>query len=182
MTTLVSVDQTVGDLTLHTGRAGLLSAVGHDLTLVVRAWSAQATVEDDGAVTALRLVAQLRSLCVLRGEGGLKPLSDKDRANIIDNAMKTLKAKLHPELVFEARDLQLRDGEAELVGTVEVAGRTGSQVVQVNLVCDSGTVHVVGRGDLLQSAFGITPYSAMLGQLRVRDLVRLSANVTVAAP
>ena len=182
MTTLVSVDQTAGELTLHTGRAGLVSAVGHDLTLLVGVWSAEATVQEGGAVTALRLVAQLRSLSVLRGEGGLKPLSDKDRTSIIDNAMKTLKAKLHPELVFEARDLQLRDGEADVVGTVELAGRTGSQVVQVSIVRDSGNVHVLGRGDLLQSAFGITPYSAMLGQLRVRDLVQLSVDLTVAAP
>ncbi len=182
MTMLVSVDQTAGDLTLHTGRAGLVSAVGHDLTLLVGAWTAQATVEDDGAVTALRLVAQLRSLSVLRGEGGLKPLTDKDRVSIIDNAMKTLKVRAHPELVFDARDLTLRDGETELVGTVELAGRTGSQLVHVRLVRDGGAVHVRGQGDLLQSAFGITPYSAMLGQLRVRDMVQLSADVTVTAP
>jgi len=63
MTTQIALDQTTGDLTLHTGRDnGIRSMVGHDLTLRVGQWSSQVTLDDAGAVSNIRLVAALRSL------------------------------------------------------------------------------------------------------------------------
>ena len=179
MTGRIDADQTAGDLTLHTGRAGLGSKVGHDLTLRVRQWSAQAGLDDAGNVTSLRVVAVLSSLEVVRGDGGLKPLSDKDKATILDNAVGAMKAKAHPEMIFEAADLQLAAGDARADGQISLAGVTRPAAVDLVIARDGNRVSVQAHAELVQSDFGIKPYSGMLGALKVRDMVEVRAQLTV---
>jgi polyisoprenoid-binding protein YceI len=167
------VDQTAGEITLHTGRQGVGSAVGHDLTLRVGAWSATAQLDQQGRATGVRVVAQLASLEVVRGDGGLKPLSDKDRRTILDNALRTLKATQHPELVFEATGLALGEGRTRVEGTVSLAGSSAPQTVDVVVSAASLTA----TAEVVQTAFGIKPYSGMLGALKVRDAVEVRATV-----
>jgi len=180
MSTVLEVDQSAGDLTLHTGRAGLGSKVGHDLTLRVGQWSGVAELADDGTVSALQLTAALRSLEVLRGDGGLKPLSDKDKGTILSNAMDTLKAKAYPDLVFEASGLTLAEGQSRVTGTVALAGATGAQDLELTVAREGNVVRVQAHGELVQSAFGIKPYSGMLGALKVQDTVEVRADLSVS--
>lgn len=182
MTSRIEIDQRAGDLTLHTGRAGVGSKVGHDLTLRVGRWSAQADLDDAGDLSALRLVAALDSLEVLRGDGGLKPLSEKDKKTILANAMDTMKARAHPELSLDAPDLRVAAGQSQIAGQVSVAGATRPQIVDLTVTRASGQVQVQARCDLVQSEFGIKPYSGMLGALKVRDAVEVRADLTISAP
>ncbi len=182
MTSRIEIDQRVGDLTLHTGRAGVGSRVGHDLTLRVGRWSAQADLDDAGDLSALRLVAALDSLEVLRGDGGLKPLSEKDKKTILANAMDTMKARAHPELSLDAPDLRVAAGQSRITGQVSVAGATRPQIVDLTVTRAGGQVQVQVRCDLVQSDFGIKPYSGMLGALKVRDAVEVRADLTISAP
>ncbi len=182
MTSRIEIDQRAGDLTLHTGRAGVGSRVGHDLTLRVGRWSAQADLDDAGDLSALRLVAALDSLEVLRGDGGLKPLSEKDKKTILANAMDTMKARAHPELSLDAPDLRVAAGQSRITGQVSVAGATRPQIVDLTVTHAGGQVQVQGRCDLVQSDFGIKPYSGMLGALKVRDAVEVRAELSVSLP
>lgn len=181
MTTQIQLDQSCGDLTLHTGRAGLGSRVGHDLTLRVGRWSAQATV-DGQRLTGLRLVAALSSLEVVRGDGGLKPLSDKDKQTILSSAATALRASTCPEVVFEATDLQVDEGQSTVTGRLSLAGAVEPQAVQMHLTRDRDRVRVQGHAEVVQSAYGIAPYSGMLGALKVRDAVEIRAELSVTAP
>lgn len=171
------LDHSSGDLTLHTGREGVASRVGHDLTLRVGRWTAEVTRGGDGRATAVRFVADLSSLEVVRGDGGLKPLSDKDRRTILANALETLKAATHPELVFEADGLSVGEGRTKVTGTAALAGRTGPQSVDVVVAAAGHSVTVTG--EVVQTAFGVTPYSGMLGALKVRDAVEVRASLTL---
>ena len=178
MTTQVMLDQAAGQLTLHTGRAGVASRAGHDLTLRLGKWTARAEVEADGTVRTVRLVALLPSLEVVRGDGGLKPLSDKDKSTILGHAAETLRTKQHSEVVFEASDVRLAEGQSTLTGTVTIAGV--SQPITLELtVQDTNRVRV--RGEVVQSAFGIKPFTGMLGALKVRDMVEVKADLTLPA-
>jgi hypothetical protein len=177
MSNQVLVDNKAGDLTLHTGRAGVGSKVGHDLTLRVGHWTALADVGDAGVISKLRVIALLTSLEVLRGDGGLKPLSDKDKGTILGNAADTLHSQQHPEVVFEASDLSFAEGESSVTGTLTLAGVTLPQVLE--LFVHPGATRVQVRGELLQRDFGIKPYSGMLGALKVRDLVEIKADLTL---
>jgi polyisoprenoid-binding protein YceI len=173
------IDQQSGDLTLHTGRAGAASKVGHDLTIRVASWSAVAEVEG-ASVARVRLVALLSSLEVVRGEGGVKPLSDKDKATVLKSAAETLHAKEHPEVVFECGPVPTSPGESTVAGTVTVAGTT--QPIDLTVVIQEvgGALRFQVRGEVVQTAFGIKPYSGLLGALKVRDMVEVRADLRVA--
>jgi len=55
---------------------------GHDLVIDVGVWEAAAEVREDGALSAVQLDADPRSLQVREGLRGVRPLTDKDRAGI----------------------------------------------------------------------------------------------------
>lgn len=170
-----------GELTLHTGRAGIGSKVGHDLTIRVGTWSATAAREDGGAVTSVKVVADLSSLEVLRGDGGLKPLSEKDKKTILSNAMDTLSVKSHPTAVFQAEGLQLSDGSSEVAGRLTLAGKERPQQMKVTVKQDGGRARVQVTCEVVQSEFAIKPYSGMLGALKVRDMVEVRADFSATA-
>ena len=165
--TTVDVGPEHGTLTLSTGVEGKMAKAGHALTIAVRDW--RATVELDGDVaTSVTLRAVLASLEVVSGEGGLKPLSDKDKRTIRDNALETLKT---PEVVVTSRSVDGHHVEADLT----VAGAT--RPVSFDLVVDGR--HVTATVPVVQSDFGVKPYSTMMGQLKVRDRVDVRLEVTV---
>ena len=56
--------------------------VGHDLIIDVGQWEAAAEVREDGTLSAVQLDADPHSLQVREGLHGVKPLTDKDRADI----------------------------------------------------------------------------------------------------
>ncbi|MCU1588706.1 MAG: YceI family protein [Frankiales bacterium] len=176
MTDKIRVDQENGELTLRTGRQGVGSKVGHDLTIRVGQWSAEATV-DGNVVFDLRVVADLTSLQVVTGDGGLKPLTDKDRKTILSNAADTLGTRAHPELVFVSSVPHRAEGTNTLTGDLTLAGVTKSQQLAV-LVTGRA---VLARGEVKQTDFGIKPYSGLLGALKVRDMVEIQAEVELPA-
>lgn len=162
-----------GTLTLHTGRAGAAAKVGHDLTLAVTEWSA--TVDPQ---THLTLTADLTSLTVVRGEGGLKPLSEKDKTTILGHAADRLHAAEHPTVTVAIGGPTATTGTVE--GTVTIAGQSRQVPIDI-VVTDPGAdpVHVVATATVLQSAFGIKPYSGLMGTLKVADAVRVEVDLRV---
>jgi polyisoprenoid-binding protein YceI len=145
-------------------------------------WSAEATLEDGGTVSRLRLVAALDSLEVLRGDGGLKPLSEKDKKTILGNAMQTLKGTAHPELVLEASGLQVGEGRSRIDGQMSLAGETGPQTMDLAVTRLDGRIAVTAHAEVVQTAFGIRPYSGMLGALKVTDAVEVRAELSLNLP
>ena len=176
MSEQISMDQSHGELTLHTGRQGVGSKVGHDLTIRVGRWSAQATTEGTN-VFDLRVVADLTSLEVVRGDGGLKPLTDKDRATILSNAASALQVGNHPDLVFLASGPHDTKIATTVTGVVTLAGARKTQLLDVVVTRNGKGSTITVRGELVQSAFGIKPYSGLLGALKVRDMVEIRAEV-----
>ena len=78
-----------GRLLVNTTRTGLGAKAGHDLTIEVTRWHGHATV--DTAVPAnssVTVQVDVDSFQVRQGTGGVKPLTDADRAEI----SKTLQA------------------------------------------------------------------------------------------
>jgi hypothetical protein len=73
-------------LTVHTGRAGMAAKAGHDLILEPERLSASLDLEAGSLTTKI----DASSLRVREGMGGVKALSDKDKADI----EKTLSEKI----------------------------------------------------------------------------------------
>jgi polyisoprenoid-binding protein YceI len=170
-----------GSLTLHTGVAGSAARMGHSLMIVVDDWSASIALRR-GKPASVRLTAELTSLRVESGTGGIKPLNDSDRHAIRANALRALNAEQHPQVTFESSSIRARGAGLTVQGTLTVAGSPQPLAADVDLRRGDGQVHAHCSVAVLQSEFGVTPYSAMLGQLRVADEVRVDLDLTVAAP
>jgi hypothetical protein len=161
-----------GNLVVRTARAGLASRAGHDLVLAVGCWSAVLAIEPGGG--ALSLAAGADALEVREAAGGARPVTEGDRRQIHRNiAEKVLDARRHPEIAFTSTSVE-PDGEAALTveGDLRVAGVT--RPVRFGLKLEAGTVR--GTVAVDQSAFGIRPFTALMGTLRVADRVEIAVQ------
>ena len=180
MSRTLAVGAADGSLTLLTGRQGLAGKAGHDLTLTVADWSGEATVDDTGALTSLDVTAKLSSLEVTKGEGGIKPLSDKDKVTILEQAAKTLQAAKHPLVTFTMTTATGTTDKPQVSGTATIAGESQPLKADLTVRRDNGQAQITATAEVIQSAFGIKPYTGMLGALKVRDLVEVRIEVTAA--
>jgi polyisoprenoid-binding protein YceI len=170
-----------GTLRLHTGVEGRAARLGHDLVLALDDWSAEVVVADGVPVSAA-LRGRVESLRVQSGSGGAKPLSDRDRRTIRANALGALRADLFPEIVFTAPAMTAVPGGFVLHGELAIAGRTRPRDVDVRVAEGAGGWSVAVRTDVVQTDHDVTPYTAMLGALRLRDRVGVVFDAALPGP
>jgi polyisoprenoid-binding protein YceI len=169
-----------GTLTLHTGVEGRAARIGHALTIAMGSWRAIVTL-DGVEPTAVTLQVSLASLQVVRGDGVL-PLTPLDKRKIRSGALTSLAAAAHPCLDFTSTSVAQHAGGYEVRGEVALAGKTGPLGVAVTVARAEGLVTCDASFPFVQTAFGITPYSAMLGALRVSDAVEVRLSVSFPDP
>lgn len=160
-----------GDLRLWTFREGLLSAVGHDLVLRAARW----TVTLDGDAVDARVAADAVTPLGAREAGALRPgaLSRRDLASIeISLQNDILKSKAHPEIRWTGRALPTSGG-LTLPGTLQLRGVVRPLTLQGS---PQGTDLVV-TGVITPSDWGIPPFRALMGTLRVADRVEVHARI-----
>jgi superoxide dismutase, Fe-Mn family len=162
-----------GTLSVRTARMGAAAAAGHDLLIHVTAWQATLEVGNDAAQTSIALDADATSLRVREGTGGMQPLEDEDKENIhqtIDDEILKRGA-----IAFRSTTVDpVADGSRLRVrGQLTLLDQTApiSFVLQVR---DDGTL--VGSAVVKQSNWGMKPYSALFGALRVADDVEVAID------
>jgi hypothetical protein len=169
--TLSSDDAT---LTVRTGRTGAASRAGHDLVMEVTSWTATL---DPGGDPALVLRADSRSLTVRDGTGGMTALDDDDRANIEqtidDEVLRGGPIEFRSRRVGPGARGGLRvEGDLDLLGT--------RQPIAFDLAAaDDGRLTATAR--LRQTDWGIKPYSALFGTLKVADEVEVAVEALLPA-
>ncbi|MFJ6597794.1 YceI family protein [Streptomyces violaceusniger] len=171
-----------GRLLIKTSRTGLGRRAGHDLTIEATRWSGEATVvggaPEESSVT---VTVETDSLSVREATGGLKPLSEGDRAEI----ERTLEGKgllhtaEHPTITFRSTRITGTPESFEITGDLTIKGRT--HPVTVHGSGDPGGT-LRGWASVTQSTWGIKPYSAFLGALKLSDEVRIEFEATGPEP
>ncbi|MEZ4220367.1 MAG: YceI family protein [Polyangiaceae bacterium] len=154
-----------GSVEVHTFKEGLLSRVAHDLHIDARDCEVRA---DESGVNARFPVANLAVLHAVRdGRPDPDALSAKDRAQIEENIRdKVLHADRHPTAAFDAK-VEPRDGGYRLAGTLELHGK--SQPLSIDVSQADGKLR--GEVELTPSHWGIAPFKAMLGAIKLQDRV-----------
>ena len=155
-------------LAVRTGRAGAAAKAGHDLVIHVTAWEAKLVVADEPAATSMELTADATSLRVIEGTGGMQALGDDDVASIhqtIDDEI--LKRQ---DIAFRSTSVQADGDTLRAQGQLTIVGTT--QPVEFDLVGGEGG-EVTGTAVVAQTAFGMKPYSALFGALKVKDEVQV---------
>ncbi|MEK6230178.1 MAG: YceI family protein [Actinomycetota bacterium] len=157
-------------LSVRTGRTGAAAKAGHDLVIHVTSWEAALEVGEDPAKTSIELTADATSLRVHEGKGGVQALGDDDKGNIrqtIDDEV--LKRQ---DITFRSTGVQsAADGSPISVqGDLTLMGNT--QPIAFDLaIGDDGTLSATAV--VTQTAWGMKPYSALFGALKVADDVEV---------
>ncbi|WP_214416567.1 YceI family protein [Sphaerisporangium fuscum] len=166
-----------GLLLVRTTRTGLGAKAGHDLTIEVTRWQGRAEIDPgDAAACSLVVEADARSLTVREGTGGVKPLTDRDRADIGGNIrQKVLHTDRHPTIIFRSVRVAGTAESFQVEGDLTIAGVT--QPLTVTGRMSDGRVQ--GSATVTQTRWGIKPYSAFFGALRLDDDVEVEFDVTL---
>jgi len=165
-------DQSQAECLVFTFKEGLLSPVAHDLKVRVTRFSVDLTP------SSVRAEFDLGSLQVVHAmkDGAENPgaLSDADKTKIGDQiAKEVLHASQHPTAVFTSRSVTRRaDGGYSLAGDLSLHGVT--KAIQAETQAEGN--RQVCSVELNQPTYGITPFKAMMGTLKVKAdvIIRLS--------
>jgi hypothetical protein len=152
-------------LTVHTKRTGKVAKAGHDLTIEVTSW--EGTLEL-GAQPSVSLVVDSTSLKVLDGSGGIQALDDDDKSNIeqtIDDEV-LLKRKIK----FRSTDVKADGGKLRVTGDLTLMTNTRPLTFDLALGDDG---RLSGSAVVKQSDWGMKPYTALFGALKVADEVEI---------
>lgn len=166
-----------GRITLQTSRDGLVAQAGHDLTIDAGRWSGELVVGPDLSPISLEVTVDLGALVVRDGTGGIKPLSDRDRREIAVTARKVLAADRYPDATFTATGFEPAGDGGTITGTLALAGRSRPERLEVSQISPS---HYRATATIRQTDFGIKPYSAFLGSLKVSDAVRVEVDLDLS--
>jgi polyisoprenoid-binding protein YceI len=165
-----------GQLLVHTTRTGLGAKAGHDLSIEVTRWHARATVDPaTPANSSVTVEVDADSFEVRKGTGGVKPLTDADRAEIKKTLGKILNTAQHSTITFRSRRVDGSAGSFTCDGELTIMGVTRPVLVE-GRVADG---RVVGGASVVQSRWGIRPYSAFFGALKLSDEVKIDFDVAL---
>lgn len=157
-------DAASAEVLVYSYREGILSAVGHDICLRVTRFAID--VGEGDAITAEFDAASLRAMGAI---------SQGDARKIEGNAAHdVLAARRYPKIAFRSTRV-VRDGDerARIDGELQLHGVTRPVAFEVFADGDAWRADV----RLDQRDFGIKPYTAMLGALRVRADVLVRVRV-----
>jgi polyisoprenoid-binding protein YceI len=139
----------------------------------MRGWRATVHWSEDGPVSA-ELTVDVDSLEVVRGDGGLTPLSGPEKILVRGNALRSLNARRFPRISFAAKTIEKTDDGYRLTGTLTIHGKARTQVVDVRADDLGDSWRMSSETAIRQSDFGVRPYSQLLGSLKVADDVTVS--------
>jgi polyisoprenoid-binding protein YceI len=159
---------------VFTFREGLFAGFGHDLELDVTRF----TIDVDDVARTVTAGFDANSLRVVRAlrDGTTLPdaLSPADQASIEDvTAREILRAGSHPEITFRSTAAIAADGGWDVSGVLTIAGAEHPLAVAVRKQGDRWTATV----PLHTPDWGIRPFKAMLGALKVKALVRVELSL-----
>lgn len=157
-------------LMVHTRKAGAAAKAGHNLLIDVDSWEATISAGDDPSSASLELSVDSSSLHVREGTGGIVALGDDDKASIgqtiAEEILKGGPIEFHSTSVEPSE----KGGPLEVHGELNLLGT--SRPLSFELSGDEGG-KLTGTAKLKQSDFGIKPYSALFGTLKVVDEIEV---------
>lgn len=165
-----------GGLVIRTGRTGMGRRAGHDLVLEVTRWEGEITVDAaEPSRSAVAVDADVDSLEVREGTGGVKPLSGNDRAEIKKTLKGILDSQRFPRITFRSTGVAGPAESLAVEGDLSIRGATRPVTMRASVEGN----RVRGSSTVTQTQWGIKPYSAFLGALRLADDVAVEFEATL---
>ena len=169
-------DATTADCFVYAYKEGLLSAVGHDVKLRVGRFSVDA---EPDRILATFDPGSLSVVCAMRqGQENPGALSDKDKKTVEGYLRDDiLHPRRYPKIEFRSTEVEAEDDGWRVEGNLTLHGRTRAVTARVERRGD----RVVTRVRVHQPDFGIEPFRAMLGALKIQPTVEVELSVPTTA-
>jgi hypothetical protein len=162
--------------TIHvfTFKAGLLARLAHDLRLTLQRYEAKLVARQ------LHALAFADSLVVdgTMTDRGLDPqgLSAKDQRQVLETVQsEILESQRYPRIELDGAITTLAANVWKLRGELRLKGRT--KPFETELIRSGDTLQATF--ELKPSEYGIAPYKALAGAIKLDDRVRVSISVTL---
>jgi polyisoprenoid-binding protein YceI len=176
---LYQIGPAAGRLLIKTGRTGLGARAGHDLTLEPTGWQGSVVVDTaDPGRSSVQIDVRADTLEVVEGTGGVKPLTDSDRTDIKRNIRdRVLYTNQYPTITFRSTEIAGTLDGFTVGGELTIRGVARPVVVQGSVAEDGRTqAYAVVK----QTDWGIKPYSAFLGALKLADEVKIDVDAVLS--
>jgi polyisoprenoid-binding protein YceI len=172
------IDKSTSRFTVRAFAGGMLSAMGHNPTIAIRAFTGEASFDPDVPADAtLKLEVRADSLEVT------DEISSKDRHEI-ESTMnaKVLESGKYPAITFESTGItaeKLGDGRYKVVlnGSLKLRDVTRDVPLTAQVNLNAGMLRASGEFSILQSAFGIPPVSVAGGALKLKDELKFTFDI-----
>jgi polyisoprenoid-binding protein YceI len=166
------------------GKAGLFSAFAHDHDIGVKSFSGRVVVPEAGASGgSLELEVDATSLEVLDAK-----TSEEDKKKIFNSMHnEVLESSKHPKITFKSvsvSDIKQTGADAYsfvVNGDLTFRGVTKRIAVPVAVTITPQQLRATGKYSLKQTDFGIKPYSAAGGTIKVKNEVVVNFSIAAKA-
>lgn len=181
-----TIDPESSELHILVYRGGTLARLGHNHVLSSKSLSGEAWLHPDFTGSGFQVILPLDSLIIddaqtraVHGEQFSAQVPQKD----IDGTRRNL---MKPEVLDGERYPQIRLVSSAITGTaadpqvtvqVTVKDVTRELAIPMSLNLKRGQLQASGEFDILQTDFGITPFSVALGALQVQDRLHVMYRV-----
>jgi polyisoprenoid-binding protein YceI len=168
-------DEKTAECQVFTFKDGLLSKIAHDLDIAVTRFK----VDVDPSAPSIRAEFDASSLrvrhAVKDGVPDAKALSDSDKDKIASQIQSdVLEVTKHERILFVSKQVARRpDGTYSIAGDLTLHGTTRSITTETRLVGNKQVAEVV----LNQPDYGVVPFKAMLGTLKVKPELRVRLSI-----
>jgi polyisoprenoid-binding protein YceI len=170
-------------LTILVGKAGALSGLGHEHLIAAKAFTGRAVLPMNEVSRASFVIELDAASLSVRDKG----ISDKDRTQI-QSAMQTkvIETARFPKISFRSASLTNLQASTNgytltITGDLSLHGLVKRIAVPVVLSITPEQLRATGEVVIKQTDFGIKPYSAAAGTVKVMDVLQIKFEI-VARP
>ena len=171
---------------IRTGRDGAMKAAGHDHVIASADVEGLVLLSGDPGKSRADLRLPLQQLIVddpvYREQFGLEPDLPKSAIEGTTRNMqdKVLESNLFPWATASVRLRSMQEAQAELGVTVNVHGMSLDYIVPAELNIEPESIRVSGSMTVQHSDFGLTPFSAAGGLLRVAEDIEIVFEIVAS--
>jgi len=168
-------------ITLHVGRAGVLSFAGHDHEVVVPAVQGQIML--DRTQISRSSVSATFDATAMKVTGKGEPSEDVPEVQRVMLSDRVLDVQRYPTITFQSRQVSVAKQSADqmtihITGDLTLHGVTRPLDVPVTMQLNADGLRATGKTTVQQSQFGIRPVTAGGGTVRVKDEVDVTFSIT----
>ncbi|MDF1665085.1 MAG: YceI family protein [Planctomycetota bacterium] len=163
---------------IYVWKAGIASGFAHDHIMSVEDFKGQVVYDEkDPSKSNVFIRVEAKSLKVLDPK---VKAADKRKIKKSMDSDEVLNVKKYPKITFKSTKVEVKKAAGNVLkvtGKMSLCGQTKTISFPVKIERKGGKLVASGAFKLRQTEFGMKPYSALLGAIKVKDLVDVKFTI-----